>query len=95
MGGLIQYFKDTRAELHHVAWPTQAQTIIYTLLVAVLSVGIAFYLGLFDFLFTTALSKVVNNLPATNAAITQPVATSTATTTISTNPLQIATTTKK
>jgi preprotein translocase SecE subunit len=71
MGGLIQYFKDTRAELRHVAWPTQTQTIVYTLLVAAISLGIAAYLGLFDFLFTTGLSQVVNNLPATPAPTTE------------------------
>ena len=72
MGALIQYLKDTRAELRHVAWPTQTQTIIYTLLVAGLSIGIAAYLGLFDFLFTTGLTQIVNNLPAvTPAAQTQ------------------------
>ncbi len=64
MGGLIQYLKDTREELRHVAWPTQTQTIVYTLLVAAISLGVAAYLGLFDFLFTTGLSQLVNNLPA-------------------------------
>ena len=76
MGGLYQYFKDTRAELRHVAWPTQMQTIVYTLLVAAISLGIAAYLGLFDFLFTTGLSSIVNNLPATPAATTQTATTS-------------------
>lgn len=68
----MQYFKDTRAELRHVAWPTQTQTIVYTLLVAGISLGVAAYLGAFDFLFTTALGTVVNNLPeSTPAAQTQ------------------------
>jgi preprotein translocase SecE subunit len=64
MGGLTQYLKDTREEMRHVAWPTQTQTIVYTLLVAAISLGIAAYLGLFDFLFTTGVSQIVNNLPA-------------------------------
>ena len=77
MGGISQYLKDTRAELRHVAWPTQTQTIVYTLLVAAISLGLAAYLGLFDFLFTTGLSQVVNNLPAaTPAAQTQTASTS-------------------
>ena len=41
----MQYLKDTRAELRHVAWPTQTQTIVYTLLVAGISLGTAAYLG--------------------------------------------------
>jgi len=59
----MQYLKDTRAELRHVAWPTQTQTIVYTLLVAGISLGTAAYLGFFDFLFTTGLSQLVTNLP--------------------------------
>jgi preprotein translocase SecE subunit len=59
-----QYLKDTRTELRHVAWPTQTQTIVYTILVALISIGIALYLGLFDFLFTTGLTPVVKRLPA-------------------------------
>lgn len=59
----IQYLKDTRGELHHVAWPTQMQTIVYTVLVTLLSVFVALYLGLFDFLFTTGLARVINVLP--------------------------------
>lgn len=61
-----QYLKDTRGELRHVAWPTRAQTIIYTVLVVVVSVGVALYLGLFDFLFTGALSRALSLLPAAN-----------------------------
>lgn len=59
----MQYLKDTRAELRHVAWPTQTQTIVYTLLVAGISLGTAAYLGLFDFLFTSGLTQLVTNLP--------------------------------
>jgi len=47
MEGFLQYLKDTRGELRHVAWPTQTQTIVYTILVALLSVGVSLYLGLF------------------------------------------------
>jgi len=66
MSGIGDYLKETRAELRHVAWPTQSQTIIYTVLVALISVGIALYLGFFDFLFTTALTRVVSGLPSYN-----------------------------
>ena len=33
----LQYLKDTRGELHHVAWPTRMQTIVYTIIVIALS----------------------------------------------------------
>ncbi len=54
-----QYLKDTRAELNHVAWPTRTQTIVYTLFVVAISVGIALYLGFFDYLFTSGLGRFV------------------------------------
>lgn len=59
----IQYLKDTRGELNHVAWPTRVQTVIFTILVIVLSILISLYLGFFDFLFTTGLGKVIEKLP--------------------------------
>lgn len=60
--------KDTRGELRHVAWPTQTQTIVYTILVALLSVGVSLYLGLFDFLFTTGLTRAINIFPSSYGA---------------------------
>ena len=63
-----QYLKDTQGELRHVAWPTRTQTIVYTILVALLSVGVALYLGLFDFLFTSGLTRFLQALPYTPPA---------------------------
>lgn len=60
---IIQYLKETRGELHHVAWPTRVQTIVFTAMVILLSVGISLYLGLFDFAFTSALARGVELLP--------------------------------
>lgn len=64
------YLKETQNELHHVAWPTREQTIIYTVLVAIISIGLAFYLGLFDFIFTTGLTHAIN--ASTSAAPNAP-----------------------
>ena len=84
--------KETQGELRHVAWPTQLQTIVYTILVAAISVGIALYLGFFDFLFTTGLKNILSDLPANKtpaAATTSPIQI----TQVNTTPL--STTTKK
>ena len=64
MSTIGQYLKDTRGELRHVAWPTRQQTIIYTVMVALLSVGVSLYLGLFDYLFTTGLARGLSILPS-------------------------------
>jgi preprotein translocase SecE subunit len=61
---LGQYLKDTQAELRHVAWPTRTQTIVFTVLVAIISIFTAAYLGLFDYVFTTALTNYLSALPA-------------------------------
>ena len=87
MAGLGQYIKDTRAELRHVAWPTRTQTIVYTVLVALISIGIALYLGFFDYIFTTGLARGLKVLPSSSGVtITQEHASST-------SPLQISTST--
>lgn len=68
---LIQYIKDTQGELRHVAWPTQLQTIVYTILVALLSIAVALYLGLFDYIFTGGLARLLEVLPADPSAVIQ------------------------
>lgn len=55
----MQYIRDTRGEMRHVAWPTQTQTIIFTALVIVISIATALYLGLLDFLFTRVLEMTI------------------------------------
>lgn len=61
--GFIQYLKDTRGELNHVAWPTRVQTIIYTILVISISIFIALYLGFFDYIFTSGLGRGLMFIP--------------------------------
>jgi len=50
--GILNYINETRAEMRHVNWPTKKQTVSFTVLVIVFSLGLAFFLGIFDFLFT-------------------------------------------
>ena len=74
---LIQYLKDTRSELNHVAWPTRMQTIIYTVIVIALSIFVALYLGFFDYIFTTGLGRVLQFLPQNSQSTYQQISTST------------------
>ena len=53
---IVDYIKETRAEMTHVTWPTRSQAINYALLVVVVSVGVAAFLGLCDFVFSRLLS---------------------------------------
>ena len=57
---IIEYFKETKTELKHVIWPSKNQTFFYTLIVIILSVIIAYYLGIFDFVFSQILQKVIS-----------------------------------
>ncbi len=50
------YIKETQAEAKKVSWPTTKQTTWLSAVVIVVSVLIAAYLGLFDFIFTRILS---------------------------------------
>ena len=59
MTRFINYIRDTRGELRHVAWPTRRQAIIYTIIVIVISVVTSAYLGFFDYLFSLILQKFV------------------------------------
>ncbi|OGG58586.1 preprotein translocase subunit SecE [Candidatus Kaiserbacteria bacterium RIFCSPHIGHO2_01_FULL_56_24] len=68
--GVVQYLKDTRSELNHVAWPTRVQTIVFTILVIAISILVSLYLGLLDFAFTSGLAKAVETLP--HQTTTQP-----------------------
>ncbi len=59
MNRLMNYFRATRGELKHVSWPTQRQTIVYTLLVILISLATAVYLGLLDHGLAQALKHML------------------------------------
>ena len=56
MNRIIQYIKDTQAEMKHVNWPTRQQTIRFTVMVIVVSLGVAALLGVADFVFSKLLT---------------------------------------
>lgn len=81
----LQYLKDTRGELRHVAWPTRTQTIVYTVVVILLSLFVAVYLGFFDYVFTTGLTRGLQFLPQrTSSSLYQPISSTTSDIIIST-----------
>lgn len=60
MSKVTEYLKEIRAELKHVVWPTRSQTVFYTLIVIALSVLVAYFLGIFDFIFSKGLEKILS-----------------------------------
>jgi len=59
MNRLINYIRDTRGELQYVSWPTRRQSIIFTVVVIVISVLASIFLGFFDYIFSLILQKFI------------------------------------
>ena len=56
---ITQFIKEVRYELAKVSWPTRNQIIQYTAIVVVLSLVMALFLGLLDFVFEWLLNKFI------------------------------------
>lgn len=56
---LLNYFKETKAELREVKFPTLSQTITYTMTVIILSFIVAVFLGAIDFGLKEGLVKLL------------------------------------
>ena len=52
MNKLSNYAKESVGEMKKVTWPTKKETYNYTLLVIGISIGMALFLGLLDYIFT-------------------------------------------
>ena len=59
MNKTIEYLKEVRAEAANVHWPTRKQTLYFTFAVLIVSILIAYYLGLFDYLFSRGLEWIL------------------------------------
>ena len=59
MKKIILYFKETKAEMKNVTWPSRDQSIYFTVAVLLVSVFVAYYLGLFDWIFSQGLQRVI------------------------------------
>ena len=56
---IINYLRETKDELKHVSWPTRRQSIMFSVIVVIVSVLTALFLGLFDFIFSRLLNLIV------------------------------------
>ena len=55
----IKFLKEVNHELKKVKWPTQRESLNITAMVIIFSVAIAYYLGLFDQIFTFLLESYI------------------------------------
>jgi preprotein translocase subunit SecE len=59
MKRLLNYFREARAELGKVIWPTRQQAVKLTLAVMVFSLIFAAFIGGLDYLLSLFLQKVI------------------------------------
>lgn len=56
---LTQYLLDAKNEIRKVAWPTKKEVKQHTILVIVISLVVAFFLGLVDFFLTKIIEVII------------------------------------
>jgi preprotein translocase subunit SecE len=56
---IVKYFKETRAELRKVTWPTRDETKNLTFIVVGVTVVMAVFLGMLDYIFQIVASGVI------------------------------------
>ncbi|HAE36473.1 MAG: Preprotein translocase, SecE subunit [Candidatus Nomurabacteria bacterium GW2011_GWF2_35_66] len=61
MNTITDFIKEVLAEAKHITWPTRKQAIYATIAVLVISLLVAYYLGLLDFLFSKGLEQLLLN----------------------------------
>ena len=57
--GLRRWFNETIGELRKVKWPTRKEAINLTIVVLVVSIAMAFFLGGLDFIFSRLMSLII------------------------------------
>lgn len=53
------YFISSYAEMKKVSWPSKKQTVNYSLLVIGLSVGMAIFFAVLDYVFNLGIEKMI------------------------------------
>jgi len=53
------FFAESRQELQHVNWPTRQEATRLTSIVIGISLGLAVFLGFFDYLFTNIIKTFI------------------------------------
>jgi preprotein translocase subunit SecE len=56
---VVRYIKETRAELRKVVWPTRDETKNLTIIVVSVTVAMAIFLGMLDYIFQMVTAGVI------------------------------------
>lgn len=56
---ITQFFRETKSEMKQVTWPKRRHLIIYTVVVIVFSLGLAYVLGAFDTVLQAGLRSII------------------------------------
>lgn len=56
---ISKFIKEAQAEAKHISWPTKKTTTVFTIAVIVLSLFTGYYLGLFDYIFSSLLGLIL------------------------------------
>jgi preprotein translocase subunit SecE len=57
---VVKYFQDTRAELRRVTWPTRDETRTLTTVIVIVTLVMAAFLGILDYLFQVVVAGVIS-----------------------------------
>lgn len=56
LNAVKNYFVGSFQEMKKVTWPTKSQTINYSVMVIALSIGMALFFGLLDYIFNSGIT---------------------------------------
>ena len=56
---MIQFLREAYSEMKKVSWPSREQTIQYTTLVIAISISVAIFLGILDYMFGSFIKDVI------------------------------------
>jgi len=56
---VVRYFKETRAEVRKVSWPSREEAINLTIIVMTVTIAMAAFLGVVDFLFSRLFRLII------------------------------------
>ncbi len=56
---IVKYFKETKAELRKVTWPTRQEALNLTLIVVAFTISMAALLGIIDYIFAWVFGLII------------------------------------